>query len=215
MPKDSIPFRGFDERGDIRIYDHGILPHWRQPGCTYFVTFRLADSIPQSVFKEIEHERVTWLRARGRLPSDEKRLYERLLGRLLNKSLDECHGSCSLRPPEIAGEVAGALDHFHGTRVWTGDFVVMPNHVHVLLTPINGFELEDILHSIKSYTATKLNRQLHRTGAFWQRESHDHIVRDLEQLGAYQEYIAANPAKAKLREGEYILSCAKYHVVGA
>ena len=42
----SLPFREFDESGEVRIYYHGILPHWRQTGCTYFVTYRLADPYP-------------------------------------------------------------------------------------------------------------------------------------------------------------------------
>jgi putative transposase len=106
-----------------------------------------------------------------------------------------------------------ALDHFHGTRVFTGDFVVMPNHVHILLTPIDGFELEDILHSIKSYTANEINRALGRAGRFWQRESYDHIVRDSEQLLSYRDYVAANPSKASLSIGEYIVSRAEYQIV--
>jgi hypothetical protein len=223
VSKAPIPFRDFDERGEVRIYDHGILPHWRQRGCTYFVTFRLADSLPVALLQDIEHQRTFWLKARGvspedrnwkrrfaLLPTDQRREYERLVGRLLNKSLDECHGSCALRDPAIGNKVALALDHFHGQRVLTGNYVVMPNHVHALLTPMDGFELEDLLHSIKSYTAHQINRALGRVGRLWQRESYDHIVRDAEQLEAYQGYIAVNPGKAKLGIGEYILAHAEY-----
>jgi hypothetical protein len=226
MDKEPIPFRGFDENGAVRIYTHGILPHWRQRGCTYFVTFRLAGSIPKLVLKELEHERTIWLKARGidvedpnwkqrfaKLPSSERGLYERFVGGLVNKTLDECHGSCVLQDPAIAWEVAASLEHFHGTRELTGDFVVMPNHVHVLLTPMDGFELEDIIHSIKSYTANKINRILKQTGQFWQKESYDHIVRNVEQLHAYRAYIGSNPSKARLAAGEYLLSLAKYQVL--
>jgi type I restriction enzyme R subunit len=223
MLKAPIPFRGFDERGDVRIYYHGILPHWRQRGCTYFVTFRLADSIPTAVVKELEYQRTIWLRARRidpadgewkrrftLLPSAQRREYEKLIGRLLNESLDKCHGSCILREPAIGSKVASALEHFHGQRVFTGDYVVMPNHVHALLTPIDGFELENVLHSIRSYTANEINRALSRSGPVWQRESYDRIVRDMEQLEAYQAYIAANPEKARLRSGEFIRAHAQY-----
>ena len=223
MSRTSIPFRGFDDRGDVRIYDHGILPQGRQTGCTYFVTFRLADSIPRKVLEEIEHERRLWLRARGidpddlnwkqrlsRLPIVDQRLYERLVGKLVNKSLDECHGTCVLRDPSLGSKVAESLVHFHEIRIFTGDFVVVPNHVHVLLTPCNGYELEDVLHSIKSFTANEINRALNKNGALWQRESYDHIVRDLEQLHAYKDYIAANPSKARLRSGEFVHSQAEY-----
>ena len=90
----------------------------------------------------------------------------------------------------------------------------MPNHVHALLTPIEDHELEDILQSIKGFTAREINQALKRNGGLWQRESYDHIVREAEQLQAYQQYIAANPSKANLRAGEYILSTAEYREAG-
>jgi len=224
--KAPIPFRAFNEGGELRIYDHGLLPHWRQTGCTYFVTFRLADSIPRIVLEDIEDKRIRWLKSRAinpddlnwksqlaKLPICEQRIYDEVVASLVNSSLDECHGSCVLKEEAVGNKVAHALNFFHGERVLTGDFVVMPNHVHVLLTPITGFELEDILHSVKSYTANEINKLLNRNESFWQRESYDHIVRDAEQLEAYQQYIGVNPLKAKLREGEFILSSAVYQIV--
>ena len=222
MPK-PIPFRGFDERADVRIYKHGDLPHWRQNGCTYFVTFRQADSLPTSVVREIEAERQNWLRSHGinpgasdwksllaRLPVDKRRAYERLLGVTLDKHLDVGHGSSVLREPEIGKIVAEALLYFHSSRVLMGDFVVMPNHAHALARPMDGFELEDILHSIKSFTANQINKLTDGTAVFWQRQSYDHIVRDYEQLEAFQQYIEANPRKAGLPKDQYILHRAQW-----
>ena len=221
--KSPIPFRGFDERGEVRIYHHGILPHWRQRGCTYFVTFRLVDSLPAPVLRELEHQRNQWLGCRGiqtsqpgwqsklaRLPPEERRAYERHVAVLLDKFLDVGHGACVLQQPSIAALVDSALNHFHETRVLAGDFVVMPNHVHVLMTPIDGFELEDLLKSIKGFTARQMNQELSSSGPVWQRESHNHIVRDAEQLEAFQRYIAANPQQAGLRSDQYIHSAATY-----
>ena len=222
MP-DSIPFRGFDERGDVRVYQHGILPHWRQKGCTYFVTFRPADSLPAPVLREMEAERCQWLRQHGidpdssawksdvaKLPSKIRRNYETRVGLTLEKHLDAGHGTSVLKRQEIGRLVAKALQHFHNSRVLTGDFVVMPNHVHVLMRPLNGFELEDILHSIKSFTANQINKRIGGAAEFWQRQSYDHIVRDFEQLEAFQAYIAANPVKAGLQNDQYNLHQAKW-----
>jgi REP element-mobilizing transposase RayT len=226
----SIPFRGFDERGDVRIYYHGILPHWRQKGCTYFVTYRLADALPAGVIREFEYERNQWLLRRGidpdqiidlngnwnetfvRLTKTDQRVYERMMAMKLNQYLDAGHGSCVLKRPEVATIVADSLSFFDGKRVLTGDFVVMPNHVHVLMRPIDNFELEEVLQAIKSYTATKINRMLGHEGRFWMRESYDHIVRDSEQLEAFQSYICGNPIKAKLKPGEYLLRAAQYYL---
>ena len=145
------------------------------------------------------------------LSTKDQREYERRIGIKLNESLDAGYGSCVLRRNETAKIVTESLDHFHGERVETGDSIVMPNHVHALMTPLAGFELEDILHSIKSYTANQINRLLSTSAALWQRESYDHIVRDGEQLLAYQRYISLNPEKAGLRDGEYIHSKAEYY----
>jgi len=219
----SIPFRGFDERDEVRIYDNDTLPHWRQTGCAYFVTFRQADSLPEPVQREMEYERKLWLTNHGiapearkwkdafaKLPQKTRREYERRVGTTLDKHLDAGHGGSVLGHKAIGKIVADALLHFHGTRVLNGDLVVMPNPIHALMTPLPGFELEDILHSIKSYSANRINEVLGQSGTFWQRESYDHIVRDYEQLEAFQQYIAANPGQAHLDSEHFINLPARY-----
>ena len=218
---DAIPFRGFDEQGDARAYHHGILPHWRQAGCTYFVTYRQADALPAGVICEIEYERDQWLKHRGielddlaeafrKLSHADRRAYERLMASRLNDFLDAGHGTCALRRSDIAQIVIQSLYHFHGKRVLTGDSVVMPNHVHTSMRPLPGFELEGILQAIKSFTATEINRRLGYSGRFWMKESYDHIVRDFDQLEAFQNYIMANPRKAHLGSDEFILRTATW-----
>jgi putative transposase len=220
----AIPFCGFDEHGEVCVYEHGILPHWRQAGCTYFVTFRLADSLPKAVTDRLKDERDGWLRRHGidpdnpgwqraiaRLKPATQREFERTVGERLNEALDRGYGSCQLREPALAEIVAAALTFFDGTRVRTGDFVVMPNHVHTLITPIAGFELADILHSIKSFTSNQIRGRIGGgEGSFWQRQSYDHIVRDFAQLRRFQDYIRRNPEKASLPQGEYLLREAVY-----
>ena len=56
-----VPFRGFDPYDEVRTARRR-LPHWRQPGVSYFVTFRLADSVPQPLLRQWRHERAIWLR---------------------------------------------------------------------------------------------------------------------------------------------------------
>lgn len=141
--------------------------------------------------------------------SSKKFIKRRFAGKLL-EYLDRGHGACVLRDPEIRKVVSDSLTCFHSERVDTGDFVVMPNHVHVLLRPYPEYELEDILFSIKSYTANRINRMLKRSGELWMRESYDHIVRDGEELLRIQAYIRSNPEKAKLAENEYSLRESEY-----
>ncbi len=160
--KSPIVFQPFDPFGEVRIYHHGILPHWRQTGCTYSVTFRLAGSLPQEVHLRLEEERFDWLRSRGiignyagwknllsTLPEEQQSEYEREFGNRYNEQLDKGYGDCALRRPEVAKIVVEALKAFDEERVYTGNYVMMPNHVHVLLTPVAPDELEVLLQSIK------------------------------------------------------------------
>ena len=222
---ERLSFKPFDEHGGVRIYDNGFLPHWRQVGCTYFVTFRLADSVPQRVLDEWKYERKQWLAARGvdptasgwpstirSLSQQDLRLFQRRFANKLFACLDTGHGECFLRNAEIAQIAADALLFFHTRKLETGDFVVMPNHVHALMTPIAGFELEDVLHSIKSYTANQINKRLGRSGPLWMNESYDHLVRDGEELLRIQTYIRTNPDKARLDAGKYQLHTAEYEL---
>jgi type I restriction enzyme R subunit len=118
--------------------------------------------------------------------------------------LDRGYGACALRDGRSANVVADALRHFDGDRYYLGDFIVMPNHVHLLVCLLGATEIEGQCHSWKKYTAGQINRLLGRSGRFWQEESFDHLVRSPEQFARLMRYIAENPKKAGLREGEYL-----------
>jgi type I site-specific restriction endonuclease len=133
------------------------LPHWRQDGVTYFVTFRLADALPAERLRTWQEEKETWLAQHPKpwSPDIEKEYHQRFSTRL-EQWLDQGAGSCLLIEPEINKLVADALRHFDGSRYRLGKFVIAANHVHVLTTPAQGHELSDILHSWKSYTAKEI-----------------------------------------------------------
>jgi REP element-mobilizing transposase RayT len=78
----------------------------------------------------------------------------------------------------------------------------MPNHVHVLVKPLEEHKISDILHSWKSYTANEINKRENRTGQLWMRESYDHIVRNEKSLNNIRRYINQNPAKAGITVSE-------------
>lgn len=135
----------------------GDLPHWRQDGATYFVTFRLADSLPQEKLAEWRTERDQWLGQHPE-PHDEttrKEYYEKF-PQQLQRWLDAGSGSCVLALPEVKELVESALRHFNGTRYKLDEFVVAPNHVHVLVAPLGEHQLSAILHSWKSFTAHEI-----------------------------------------------------------
>ncbi len=197
--------RPFDPKGEVHR-THRRLPHWTQEGRTYFVTFRLADSVPQEKLRQWLEEREIWLKHHPKPWSDHDRAeYDERFGERFESWLDAGEGECHLRRADIRGVVESCLRHFDGQRYDVFAYVVMPNHVHLLICPREGFELAEILKGIKGVSAREANRRLGRTGAFWQEESFDHIVRSQSQFERLVHYIADNPGRARLREGEYSL----------
>lgn len=184
-------------------HDRRYLPHWKAEGATYFVTFRLAGTLPKTVLDEFETEREALAdRAEksGRKLSvvEENRLRE-LYSENIDAYLDAGHGDCWLGRPEVAPLVAESLQHFAGERYDLHAWTIMPNHVHVVLTPFEQHTLSEVLHSWKSYTGTKANAILGRSGgSLWQRESYDHLVRNEEEFTRVCEYTVQNPVTAGL-----------------
>jgi carbamoylphosphate synthase large subunit/REP element-mobilizing transposase RayT len=206
MPVSQIPFLGFDSHGDVEITERN-LPHWKQIGVTYALTFRLADSLPQTLIKQWQEEREAWLKHHPK-PWDEKTKheYDERFPERRDRWLDDGHGSCLLRDRHTAEIVAKTIRHFDGERYFVDSFVVMPNHVHVLVQAKAQHNLSEILHSWKSFSAKEINHALKRKGPVWMDENYDHIVRDYSELCRQREYIRNNPVKAKLSDTEFILN---------
>ena len=199
-------FHAFDERGEI-TQKRRNLPHWEQAGATYFVTFRLADSVPAALRAEWREELEKWLPHHPK-PWDSHTAFDYQQRFIENREawLDQGSGACWLRNSAAAEIMASALRHFDGQRYVLDGWIVMPNHVHVLFQPLNEHAVSDILHSWKSFTAHEIKRALGTPDAnVWQDESFERIVRDWEALQEYRSYIARNPEKAGLRAGEYLV----------
>ncbi len=106
-------------------------------------------------------------------------------------------GSCILQKPELATIVQLALTHFDDVRYRLAAWCIMPNHVHVVVTPTLS-PLRDILHSWKSFTAKAINGCNHRSGTVWQEESFDHAIRTLPGFTRFVSYTENNPVAAGL-----------------
>jgi hypothetical protein len=129
------------------------LPHWTQEKVIYFVTFRLSDSLPVQKLEALNEEKTRWLAA-NLLPHNDRQIkeYHRNFSRRIHEWLDAGYGSCLLARPEICRVVDDTLNFFNGQRYALGEYMVMPNHVHVLLEPLGDHQLSEILHSWKSYS---------------------------------------------------------------
>jgi REP element-mobilizing transposase RayT len=188
------------------------LPHWFQEGRTYFVTFRLADSMPREKREHLESQRDAWMHGKGlksldeieHLSEEDRKEYHRIFTAKIHELLDIGYGSCVLREPENAKIVSNALMFFDGQRCEMISFVVMPNHVHVLTCPIEPHRLSELLHSWKRFTSREIHKRTGVTGTLWLDENFDHIVRSEHQLEHFRNYIRDNPKKARLPKGTVI-----------
>jgi len=209
-------FRFFDPKED-RLVVERRLPHWTQPGTVTFITWRTWDSLPQEVLQVWLAERDAWLSRHGvdpeaegwrvqlaRLPLEAQCEFHNILSARWETSLDECHGTCVLRRADLSRILADSLRHFDGDRYCLTDFVVMPNHVHILVVFPDAEQMLKQCESWKHFTAVRINRELGRQGRFWQVDDFDHLVRSPEQFEYLRDYIAENPVRALLKPGEFV-----------
>lgn len=175
------------ENKDPRYWhSRGYLPHFDQDGFTQFITFRLADSVPQEVLDK-------W-----RLELDSGDINDADLRRRIEYYLDQNYGESFLRIPQIANALQETLLKWDGEHYRLISWVIMPNHGHILFTPLEKKPVSDIMHSIKSYTAHFANKLLERKGRFWAKEYFDRYIRDQRHFANTITYIENNPVKAKL-----------------
>jgi len=195
--------------GEVRIRQRGRLPHWEKESGLYFVTFRLADSLPQQALDKIS-ERHQVLDAATRsgatLLPIQKALVEEYSAKRIEEYIDRGIGACVLRDPRIGEIVADALRFWHGKRYRLLAWCVMPNHVHVIFHLLSGQSLADVVRSWKNYTARKANRILDRVGTFWQREYYDRLIREEGELDRAVEYVLSNPERAGLARWKWVWS---------
>jgi putative transposase len=208
-----------------RFFYRRHLPHVQPLGATLFVTFRLVGSVRASVVQRLSQRAE---HPRGALPTvqdpDQRRPrscgdVNPLFGKW-DAVLDETGaGPTWLARGEVAGLVARALHDGDGSRYDLLAFGLMPNHVHVVLTPLQGedgsyYSLTSIMRFLKGRTARQANLILGRRGAFWQHENYDHVVRNEDELARIITSLLDNPVRAGLSHarGDWQWSYHKYEV---
>jgi REP element-mobilizing transposase RayT len=165
-------------------HSRGYLPHFDQPGLVQGITYRLWDALPAHVLDKLIAE------------SDDETEKRAQLEEYLNAG----YGACYLSHPHIAQTVQDNFLHFDGRRYRLIAWVVMPNHVHVMIEQFEGHPLDKIIHSWKSYTATEANNHLKRRGQFWYPDYYDRYIRDERHFANAVNYIHNNPVKIGLVE---------------
>ncbi len=191
MKMDKKTLAGRDARSPINNlgwYSRGYLPHFDGGEINQFVTLHLADALPKKVVR-------SW---RIELENEDESIAKLELQRKIEKYIDRGFGKCYLNRESIAQKVQESLLYFHNERYKMISWVIMPNHIHFLFRPFKNYELKDLMHSIKSYSAQKCNKFLERKGTFWQADYFDRFIRDYEHYQNVLRYIRNNPVKVKL-----------------
>ena len=200
------------------------LPHWDKPGAIYFVTACLDGSIPAIGLKDITDYRNGL--SKQQRPSElavqqwEARKWKLAFARV-DQWLDTNPAARHLAQHALAVEVENALLHFAGERYAIWSWVVMPSHFHCVFEPAGNWVAslgqertprERIMHSVKRHSARQCNMLRGETGTFWQDESYDHCVEDVDELQRVIDYVELNPVKANLAESseDYRFSSACY-----
>src|SRR5688572_29837509 len=188
---------------DYREYYRRNLPHIQPRGATFLVNFRLVGSLPTEVVERLRAE-ADQLEKRLLAIKDQK---EKILLRdteqhkLFVKWDDALHNSKTgplwLKENKIAEIVASSIRFHDGDWFDILAYCIMPNHVHLVLTPFESshtadYRMTKIMHNIKRNSANHANKILGRTGAFWQYENYDHFARDEAEPDRIIKYVLYN-----------------------
>ena len=185
--------RFYSPLSDTLVTRGGNLPHWEQHQATVFVTFRLSDSLPQGKLDEWKDEEAVWLAAHPEPWCEEvRRLHDELFCGRMEEWLDRGHGSCALKDPVLRAIVEDRLRYFDGVQYRLYAFAVMPNHVHVVFMPYEGFAVASIVQAWKSVSARLLAQTGFELKPVWQREYFDRYIRNGEHFDRAMRYTKRN-----------------------
>ena len=164
-------------------HQRGFLPHFDVPDVTQFVTFQLHDSFPATRREEFEVIL--------------KESEDSARRKKLEAWLDRGHGECWLRNRAVAELVEKTLLEADGKDYQLRAWVVMPNHVH-LVVGVWDVPLVKLINGWKGKISRRANLRLRRSGKFWQEDYYDTLIRDETHLKRAIRYTEQNPVKAFL-----------------
>ena len=184
-------------------HSRGYLPHYDQDNAYQMITYRLADSLPASILGSAGGSPAEC--SNDTQSAEEIKQAKTIRRKKIEAYLDAGYGSCLLKQLPIAELVIGNWYFFDGKRYDLIAYVVMPNHVHLLIKTYQGWSLSDVLHGWKSYTSKEIKKLLRCAGEppalpakIWQEEYWDRVIRNEAHFNNAVNYIHSNPVKAGL-----------------
>ena len=186
------------------------LPHWLQDNKLYFITFRLADSVCKED-REILIKKKKDFELKNPKPWSLQTYleYRKIISRKMDALLDKGYGSCILKNQAVRAIFLKSLYFYQDKYYNVMCFVIMPNHVHVLLLGKNRLNIIKAIGSVKHFSANNINKLLNKKGKIWKKGSYDTLVRSEEHRIACCQYIERNPKY--LPKGTYELGGSWIH----
>ncbi|MCM1109680.1 MAG: transposase [Clostridium sp.] len=183
----------FNNKQPFRVIEGRFLPHIEQPGKLSYITIRLGDSLPKERVEQLESELKLWL---GNHPMDSWTRQESTdffrLQRIFNKWLTAGYGECILQKEAAYQIVESALRYGDGTKYDLYEYVIMPNHIHMIIAAYE-YGMNDIIGRFKSFTSHQINKFCGRAGSLWAQDYFDHMIRSVKSYEEISTYIIHNP----------------------
>lgn len=180
------------------------LPLLDQQGKLQFVTFRCFDSIPAKQREELKLMQSAFEKSHPK-PWDLKTMvsYRKIIGAREESLLDAGYGECLLKDPDYRRIVEDSLSYFNGERYDLHSYVIMPNHVHILMVMKGEHKIEYTLKSLKKYTGRSINAKAGVCSKYWDGQNYCRLIRNQNHYDTVLSYINNNPRH--LKKGEYTL----------
>ena len=175
-------------------------PHRERENAIYHIGFRLYDSIPQTVIRELQMRRrlleVRLIEEHGELSEYDLEQLDHFFSVEIEKQIDSGYGSCIFNDHSNCEIMRDVLTAANGSRYELYAWCIMPNHIHVLMSLLLGNKLSDVVHAWKSSSSHLINKKRNAIGKLWQRDFFNRIIRDYNHYQKTKEYIWNNPDKA-------------------
>lgn len=184
------------------------LPHLQPPGGEYFITFNLQGSLPKKVISDMRAFRKEQFKSSssGKFPQDKASEIERKIFLTYESVLDDStSGPQWLKKASIAEVIKKSIHYRDNIFYDLYAYCIMSNHVHIVFKHLTNnssikskHPITDIMGSLKKFTSRNCNIYLNRSGAFWQSESFDRLIRNNNELTNVISYTIHNPVRAGL-----------------
>jgi len=191
--KVSAPSAFYNVEGETKVTCDGV-PHWDQLGKLCFITWRLSDSLPESKLQEFRMLRKEWIQKNPKpWTVEQEQAYREAFHDKIDSCLDQGAGDCIFKHAEARKVFEDVLLEMNEDAFQLEAYVIMPNHVHLLLRL--DAPLSEVMKRLKGKSSRCLNLHLGKSGKLWQRSFYDTLIRSSRHLRFVLAYIHRNPEK--------------------